>query len=109
MAHGTPGPLGAFPCPWTSFDINGRRFTNEDIPGQTFSNIAEEQPQKVYWQIADAQYPNQLKVEPTRPRRDHELRGRHRRLERRHRDGRPGDHRGHARVRGQQHLSCPDD
>lgn len=59
MAHGTPGPLGAFPC--LIVDINGRRFTNEDIPGQTFSNIAEEQPQKVYWQIADAQYPNQLK------------------------------------------------
>lgn len=59
MAHGTPGPLGAFPC--LLVDINGNRFTNEDIPGQTFSNIAEEQPQKVYWQIADAQYPNQLK------------------------------------------------
>ena len=37
MAHGTPGPLGAFPC--LIVDINGRRFTNEDIPGQTFSNI----------------------------------------------------------------------
>ena len=59
MAHGTPGPLGAFPCLFV--DINGRRFTNEDIPGQTFSNMAEEQPQKVFWQIADAQYPNQLK------------------------------------------------
>ncbi len=59
MAHGTPGNLGAFPS--LLVDINGRRFTNEDIPGQTFSNIAELLPRKVWWQIADAQYPNQLK------------------------------------------------
>ena len=58
MAHGTPGNLGA--APFLLVDINGRRFTNEDIPGQTFSNIAEQQPQKVWYQIADAQHPNQL-------------------------------------------------
>lgn len=45
MAHGTPGNLGAFPS--LLVDINGRRFTNEDIPGQTFSNIAELPPRKV--------------------------------------------------------------
>ena len=59
MAHGTPGDLGA--APFLLVDINGRRFTNEDIPGQTFSDIAEEQPQQVWYQIADALYPNQLK------------------------------------------------
>lgn len=50
MAHGTPGNLGAFPA--LLVDINGRRFTNEDIPGQTFSNVAELLPRKVWWQIA---------------------------------------------------------
>lgn len=59
MAHGTPGSLGS--DPFLLVDINGRRFTNEDIPGQSFSDLAEEQPQTVFWQIADAKYPEQLK------------------------------------------------
>lgn len=58
MAHGTPGNQGAFPG--LIVNINGERFTNEDVPGQTFSNIAEQQPRKVWWLLVDADYPNQL-------------------------------------------------
>ena len=59
MAHASAGDLGTFPCLFV--DINGRRFTNEDIPGQTFADTVDEIPCKVWWQIADAQYPNRLK------------------------------------------------
>ena len=59
MAHASAGDLGTFPSLYV--DINGRRFTNEDIPGQTFADTVDELPCKVWWQIADAQYPNQLK------------------------------------------------
>ena len=59
MAHGTPGMLGS--DPFLIVDMNGRRFTNEDIPGQSFSDLAEEQPGVVFWQIADAKYPEQMK------------------------------------------------
>ncbi|MBR2834911.1 MAG: FAD-dependent oxidoreductase [Coriobacteriales bacterium] len=59
MAHASAGDFGTFPSLYV--DINGRRFTNEDIPGQTFADTIDEVPCKVWWQLADAQYPNQLK------------------------------------------------
>ena len=59
MAHASAGDLGTFPSLYV--DINGRRFTNEDIPGQTFADTVDELPCKVWWQIEDAEYPNQLK------------------------------------------------
>ena len=61
MAHGTPGDQGAYPG--LLVDINGRRFTNEDIPGQNFSNIAELQPRMVWYLITDANYPNHLPMQ----------------------------------------------
>ena len=59
MAHASAGDLGTFPSLYV--DINGRRFTNEDIPGQTQADTFEELPCKVWYQIADACYPAQLK------------------------------------------------
>lgn len=59
MAHASAGDLGTFPSLYV--DINGRRFTNEDIPGQTFADTVDELPCKVWWQLADAHYPEQLK------------------------------------------------
>ena len=61
MAHGTPGDQGAYPG--LLLDINGRRFTNEDIPGQNFSNIAELQPRMVWYLVTDANYPNHLPMQ----------------------------------------------
>ena len=61
MAHGTPGDQGAYPG--LLLDINGRRFTNEDIPGQNFANIAELQPRMVWYLVTDANYPNHLPMQ----------------------------------------------
>ena len=61
MAHGTPGDQGAYPG--LLVDINGHRFTNEDIPGQNFSNSAELQPRMVWYLITDANYPNHLPMQ----------------------------------------------
>ncbi len=58
MAHGMPGDQGAFPG--LIVNINGERFMNEDVPGQSFSNLAELQPRKVWWLLVDANYPNEL-------------------------------------------------
>ena len=44
-------------------DINGRRFTNEDVPGQNFANIAELQPRMVWYLVTDANYPNHLPMQ----------------------------------------------
>ena len=59
MAHSNAGAVGNFPSLYV--DINGDRFTNEDIPGQTFANVADQLPQRCWWQLMDAEYPNQLK------------------------------------------------
>ena len=59
MAHSNAGLIGNFPSLYV--DINGDRFTNEDIPGQTFADVADQLPQRCWWQLADADYPNQLK------------------------------------------------
>ena len=59
MAHSNAGEIGNFPSLYV--DINGDRFTNEDIPGQTFADVADQLPQRCWWQLADAEYPNQLK------------------------------------------------
>ena len=61
MAHGTPGDQGAYPG--LLLDINGRRFTNEDVPGQNFANIAELQPRMVWYLVTDANYPNHLPMQ----------------------------------------------
>ncbi len=59
MSHANAGAVGNFPSLYV--DINGDRFTNEDIPTQTFANVADQLPQRCWWQLMDAEYPNQVK------------------------------------------------
>lgn len=43
---------------------HGKRFMNEDIPGQQIENQVEKQPGKVAWQLFDANWPQQLQNFP---------------------------------------------
>ena len=47
-----------------NLDRNGRRFMNEDLPGQQIENQIEIQRDKKTWQIFDANWPRQLPYMP---------------------------------------------
>jgi len=47
-----------------NLDMNGKRFMNEDIPGQQIENQVELQKGKMTWQIFDSNWPQQLPYMP---------------------------------------------
>ena len=47
-----------------NLDLNGKRFMNEDIPGQQLENQVELQPERKAYQFFDASWPEQLKYFP---------------------------------------------
>jgi len=47
-----------------NLDMNGKRFMNEDLPGQQIENQIELQKDKKSWQIFDAAWPQQLPYMP---------------------------------------------
>lgn len=47
-----------------NLDLNGKRFMNEDIPGQQVENQIEIQKDRKSWQIFDASWPEQLPYMP---------------------------------------------
>lgn len=47
-----------------NLDMNGKRFMNEDLPGQQIENQVELQKDKKTWQIFDAGWPEQLPYMP---------------------------------------------
>jgi uncharacterized protein with FMN-binding domain len=47
-----------------NLDLNGKRFMNEDLPGQQIENQIEIQKDRKSWQIFDASWPEQLPYMP---------------------------------------------
>lgn len=47
-----------------NFDLNGKRFMNEDLPGQQLENQIELQKNRESWQIFDSNWPEQLPYMP---------------------------------------------
>ena len=47
-----------------NLDLNGKRFMNEDLPGQQLENQIELQKNRESWQIFDANWPQQLPYMP---------------------------------------------
>ncbi|MGN1405128.1 MAG: FAD-binding protein [Erysipelotrichaceae bacterium] len=47
-----------------NLDMNGRRFMNEDLPGQQIENQIELQKNRQTWQIFDSNWPSQLEYMP---------------------------------------------
>ena len=47
-----------------NLDLNGKRFMNEDLPGQQLENQVELQKNRESWQIFDANWPEQLPYMP---------------------------------------------
>ena len=47
-----------------NLDMNGKRFMNEDLPGQQLENQVELQKNRESWQIFDANWPEQLPYMP---------------------------------------------
>jgi fumarate reductase flavoprotein subunit len=58
VAHATVGPLGngAF----LRVNINGVRYENEDVPGQSIANSIVRQPGKKVWQLFDSKWEEEL-------------------------------------------------
>ena len=47
-----------------NLDLNGKRFMNEDLPGQQLENQIELQKNRESWQIFDSSWPEQLPYMP---------------------------------------------
>ena len=60
MIHhmGTPGVMGI--APFLLLNKDGRRFCNEDLPGQQLENQIEQQPERRCFQIFDAKWTEEL-------------------------------------------------
>jgi succinate dehydrogenase/fumarate reductase flavoprotein subunit len=63
MTHHMGGALGV--NAFLQLNTLGRRFMNEDIPGQNIADQLSRQPGKISWQIFDARWPGQLLSQPT--------------------------------------------
>jgi hypothetical protein len=63
MTHHMGGPLGV--NAFLQLNLEGRRFMNEDIPGQNIADQLSRQPGKESWQLFDAKWPEQLLTQPT--------------------------------------------
>jgi fumarate reductase flavoprotein subunit len=58
VAHSTVGPLGN--SPHLRVNIEGKRYENEDVPGQSIANALVLQPGKKVWQICDSKWAEEL-------------------------------------------------
>lgn len=58
MAHSTIGPLGN--SPHLRVNIEGERYENEDVPGQSIANALVRQPGKKVWQVCDSNWAEEL-------------------------------------------------
>jgi fumarate reductase flavoprotein subunit len=58
MAHSTIGPLGN--SPHLRVNIEGERYENEDVPGQSIANALVRQPGKRVWQVCDSKWAEEL-------------------------------------------------
>ena len=63
MTHHMGGALGV--NAFLQLNLEGKRFMNEDIPGQNIADQLSRQPGKESWQIFDARWPEQLLSQPT--------------------------------------------
>ncbi|MDR1421694.1 MAG: FAD-dependent oxidoreductase [Coriobacteriales bacterium] len=63
MTHHMGGPLGV--NAFLQLNLEGKRFMNEDIPGQNIADQLSRQPGKESWQLFDAKWPEQLLTQPT--------------------------------------------
>jgi len=54
MTHHMGGPVGN--TPFLHLNLHGKRFMNEDVPGQQLHNQIEIQPDKTSWQIYDSNW-----------------------------------------------------
>jgi succinate dehydrogenase/fumarate reductase flavoprotein subunit len=63
MTHHMGGALGV--NAFLQLNLEGKRFMNEDIPGQNIADQLSRQPGKESWQIFDAKWPEQLLSQPT--------------------------------------------
>ena len=58
MSHATVGPSGA--NAFLRVNIDGERFENEDVPGQSSANSLVRQPGKMVWQVFDIKWEREL-------------------------------------------------
>ncbi|MDR2106857.1 MAG: FAD-binding protein, partial [Coriobacteriales bacterium] len=63
MTHHMGGALGV--NAFLQLNLEGKRFMNEDIPGQNIADQLSRQPGKESWQIFDAKWPEHLLSQPT--------------------------------------------
>jgi succinate dehydrogenase/fumarate reductase flavoprotein subunit len=63
MTHHMGGPLGV--NAFLQLNLEGKRFMNEDIPGQNIADQLSRQPGKESWQLFDSKWPEQLLTQPT--------------------------------------------
>jgi fumarate reductase flavoprotein subunit len=58
MSHATVGPSGA--NAFLRVNIDGERFENEDVPGQSSANSLVRQPGKRVWQVFDSKWETEI-------------------------------------------------
>lgn len=58
MSHAALGPMGV--NPFLRVNILGRRYENEDVPGQCVANALVRQPGRKVWQVFDAKWPEEI-------------------------------------------------
>jgi fumarate reductase flavoprotein subunit len=58
VSHSTIGSMGN--APFLRINIFGKRYENEDVPGQSIANQLIRQPQKMVWQFYDSGWEEQL-------------------------------------------------
>ena len=58
VAHATVGPMGN--SAHLRVNIEGKRYENEDVPGQSIANALVKQPGKKVWQVCDSKWPEEL-------------------------------------------------
>jgi fumarate reductase flavoprotein subunit len=58
VSHGFAGPIGC--AAFLQVNVKGERFQNEDVPGQSYTNAVERQPQRTAWQVFDSKYPEEI-------------------------------------------------
>ncbi|MDR3052441.1 MAG: FAD-dependent oxidoreductase, partial [Coriobacteriales bacterium] len=63
MTHHMGGALGV--NAYLQLNLEGKRFMNEDIPGQNIADQLNRQPGHASWQIFDANWPETLASQPT--------------------------------------------
>ncbi|WP_302395693.1 FAD-dependent oxidoreductase [Eggerthella sinensis] len=62
MTHHMGGAMGI--NSYLQLNMEGKRFMNEDIPGQNIADQMSRQPQKQSWQIFDSKWPEQIAAMP---------------------------------------------